>query len=349
MKKRRALSIMRGVFLPVPSHLTQISREPVEHHIRIDDVDLCYFEWGQTDPTQPTVLFAHATGFHARCWDRVIAALPANRHVIALDQRGHGRSAKVPPFNWESFGRDLAGFVKATDLVRIIGVGHSMGGHAVVQAAAKEKARFERLLLVDPVIMDPELYASMKGAMGTQQPKDHPTSKRNNLWQGWREMFDRLNGRGSFAVWRSDVLEDYCRYGVLPNPDGAGWVLACPPLVEAAIYTGSGGRDIHDLFADHRCAGNGIARRETRAARGDGFSGVADVGAARRPVSEGARRLSAEPHALHSDAGSGAGCAIRRSAGVALTASRSAPPARSAPRIATTCSTLLRPRRSPAR
>ena len=249
MKLRNALSIMRGVFLPVPLTLIETSREPVEHHIRINGVDLCYFEWGAADPADVTVLLAHATGFHARCWDRVVAALPDARHVIALDQRGHGRSAKVPPFNWESFGGDLAGFVAAMHLERIVGVGHSMGGHAVVQAAAREKARFDGLLLVDPVIMDPQLYASIKGVMGTQQPKDHPTSKRNNLWQSWREMFDRLNGRGSFAVWRSDVLEDYCRYGVLPNPDGAGWVLACPPLVEAAIYTGSTGRDIHDLFA----------------------------------------------------------------------------------------------------
>ncbi len=249
MKLAGALSIMPGVFLPVSSHLTQTSREPVERRVRIGDVDLCYFEWGVADPATSTVVLAHATGFHARCWDRVVAALPETRHVIALDQRGHGRSAKVPPFNWESFGRDLAGFVRTLNLERIVGVGHSMGGHGVVQAAASETRRFERLLLVDPVIMDPELYASLKGVMGTQQPKDHPTSKRNNLWQSWREMFDRLSGRGSFAVWRSDVLEDYCRYGVLPNPDGAGYVLACPPLVEAAIYTGSGGRDIHDLFA----------------------------------------------------------------------------------------------------
>lgn len=229
--------------------MTQSSREPIEHHVRINGVDLCYFEWGVADPANVTVVFAHATGFHARCWDRVIASLPAERHVIALDQRGHGRSAKVPPFNWESFGGDLTAFVRAMDLERIVGVGHSMGGHAVVQAAANETARFDRLVLVDPVIMDPALYASLKSVMGTQQPKDHPTSKRNNLWQSWREMFDRLSGRGSFSVWRADVLEDYCRYGVLPNPDGAGWVLACPPLVEAAIYTGSSGRDIHDLFA----------------------------------------------------------------------------------------------------
>lgn len=223
--------------------------EPAERRAVVDQVELCYFEWGVADPAQPTVLFAHATGFHARCWDRVIAALPPERHVIAIDQRGHGRSAKVPPFNWASFGRDLAGFVRTLDLRRIVGVGHSMGGHATVQAAARERLRFERLLLVDPVIMDPALYATLKDTIGLQRPQDHPTSKRNNQWQSWREMYERLHGRGSFAVWRDDVLEDYCRYGVLPNPDGPGFVLACPPLVEAAIYTGSGGRDIHDLFA----------------------------------------------------------------------------------------------------
>jgi len=229
--------------------LTKSNREPAERRVRIKDIDLCYFEWGDADPAQPTVVLAHATGFHARCWDRVIAHLDASRHVIAIDQRGHGRSAKVPPFNWESFGGDLAGFVDALNLNRIVGVGHSMGGHAVVQAAARERARFERVVLIDPVIMDPDLYASMKGAIGAQRPQDHPTSKRNNQWQSWKEMFDRLKGRGSFSVWREDVLEDYCRWGVLPNPDGPGFVLACPPLVEASIYTGSGGRDIHDLFA----------------------------------------------------------------------------------------------------
>ncbi len=217
--------------------------------MRINAVDLCYFEWGTLDPAQPTVLLAHATGFHARCWDQVVGHLADTRHVIAIDQRGHGRSAKVPPYNWESFGDDLAAFVEALDLNRIIGVGHSMGGHAVVQAAAHGQERFERLVLVDPVIMDPELYAQMKGTMVALRPQDHPTSKRNNQWQSWQEMFERLKGRGSFSVWRDDVLEDYCRWGLLPNPDGAGFVLACPPLVEASIYTGSSGRDIHDLFA----------------------------------------------------------------------------------------------------
>ncbi len=134
-----------------------------------------------------------------------------------------------------------------------------MGGHVVVQAAAAQGSRFERLLLVDPVIMDPALYAHVKGHF-SDVPNDHPTSKRRNQWQSWREFYDRLKGRGSFAVWRDDVLEDYCRHGVLPNPDGGGYVLACPPLVEAAIYTGSGGRDIHDLFSTIDVPVDGAAR-----------------------------------------------------------------------------------------
>jgi pimeloyl-ACP methyl ester carboxylesterase len=227
----------------------QSPRNPVEHRITANGVELCCFEWGTASAAAPTVLLAHATGFHARCWDRVVAQLPPMRHVIALDQRGHGRSAKIPPFNWESFGADLAAFVAKLNLQRLVGVGHSMGGHAVVQAAAHEGQRFERLVLVDPVIMDPAHYAAMKETREHHQLGDHPTAKRNNQWRSWQAMFERLHGRGSFAVWRDDALEDYCRYGVLPNPDGPDWMLACPPWVEAAIYTGSAGRAIHDLFA----------------------------------------------------------------------------------------------------
>jgi pimeloyl-ACP methyl ester carboxylesterase len=45
------------------------------------------------------------------------------------------------------------------------------------------------------------------------------------------------------------VLEDYCRHGVLPDPEGEGWVLACPPEIEASIYMGSSERDIHAQVA----------------------------------------------------------------------------------------------------
>lgn len=220
--------------------------EPREGRVALADGDLCYFAWG--DPSAQTILLTHATGFHARVWDATVRALGAGWHVIAVDQRGHGRSFKRPPYTWEQFGADLVAFVDALDLRGIVGVGHSMGGHATVQAAAARPGRFERLVLVDPVIMDPEFYRHHPAAPALPRPEDHPTSKRKNDWTSWREMYDRFADRGTFALWQRDVLEDYCRYGVLPNPDGPGFVLACPPLVEASIYTQSTGRDISDLF-----------------------------------------------------------------------------------------------------
>ena len=59
------------------------------------------------------------------------------------------------------------------------------------------------------------------------------------------------------------VLEDYCRFGLLPAADGQGFVLACPPAIEASIYTGSAGADSNsatngaipaNLNPLHRCA-----------------------------------------------------------------------------------------------
>ncbi len=222
-------------------------RQPIEQYLEIDGGALCYFEWGEPRSEMPSVLFAHATGFHARVWDATIDALPTATHVISVDQRGHGRSLKKGPYSWEQFGVDLIALIDHLSLPRLVGVGHSMGGHGMVQAAAARTRAFERLVLVDPVIMDPDLYGQDR--VFTLKPIEHPTSKRKNQWASWREMYERLHDRGTFALWRRDVLEDYCRYGVLPNPDGPGFVLACPPLVEATIYTGSAGRDVSALFA----------------------------------------------------------------------------------------------------
>jgi pimeloyl-ACP methyl ester carboxylesterase len=80
------------------------------------------------------------------------------------------------------------------------------------------------------------------------RPGDHPTARRSNAFASWRELFDRLKGRGSYAPWRTEILEDYCRFGVVPNPHGTNWILACPPQVEAAIYTGAVGNDINELL-----------------------------------------------------------------------------------------------------
>jgi len=215
-----------------------------EQRVTVRGVDLAYFEWG--NPSGQTILMLHATGFHARCWDGVVRSLDdvgEGCRLVAVDQRGHGRSAKRGPYEWSEFGADAAALVDELDLDAVIGLGHSMGGHAVTQAAAQRAHRFRALLLVDPVILDPSAYADH--AMFAS-PEAHPVARRRNHWRSTEEMYDRFADRHPFNLWDPAVLRDYCRFGLLP--DGDGLVLACPPLVEASIYQGSAGRDIGDAI-----------------------------------------------------------------------------------------------------
>jgi pimeloyl-ACP methyl ester carboxylesterase len=217
-----------------------------ENYIQVGDVHLCWFEWGKAFAEQGTTLLVHATGFHARCWDQTILHLP-DRHIIAVEMRGHGRSDNTGPITWEAMSTDLACFVEALDLRDLVAAGHSMGGYCLTHAAALMPERFQRLVLIDPVIMEPVSYqgdanqqANFLDAAGR-----HPVAKRRNQFDSVAAMVANFTGRGSFAVWQDAVLQDYCQYGLLPSPAGDGFVLACPPEVEAAIYMGSGSTDIY--------------------------------------------------------------------------------------------------------
>ncbi len=51
--------------------------------IRVNSIELAVFERGMPRPEEPTLLFVHATGFHARIWDRIIESFDGY-HVLAL-------------------------------------------------------------------------------------------------------------------------------------------------------------------------------------------------------------------------------------------------------------------------
>ena len=120
----------------------------------MNGIGIAWVEWGS--PEDPVAVLSHATGFHSRCWDEVAARLEGYR-VIAPDHRCHGRSDKTPFDSWEHFGPDLTALICALDLTEVVGVGHSMGAHCMVQAAASEPQRFRELLVIDPVLLPPGL------------------------------------------------------------------------------------------------------------------------------------------------------------------------------------------------
>ena len=222
---------------------------PIEASVTVNGVSLTYFEWGRGSAGDP-LLLVHATGFHARCWDQVVAYL-GPRHVIALDQRGHGRSDKVDAIRWREFGRDVAAVVQRLDLHDVVGVGHSAGGHAMVEAAALEPTRFRRLVLVDPTILAPDHYAprgsEADGAWIPVAGTTHPAAKRRRWFVSIDEMIERLRDRPSYASFTPAALRDYCAWGLVSCADPPGFALACTPEMEGAVYSGAlGNPAIHD-------------------------------------------------------------------------------------------------------
>jgi pimeloyl-ACP methyl ester carboxylesterase len=203
-------------------------------------ISLAVWHWPGADPP---LVFAHATGFHGRLWDAIVRQFPGRR-CLAIEARGHGRSAQLaPPYHWPAFGADLAALAESLDLRDSLGIGHSMGGYAVTLAASLRPHTFRAILLVDPTIFPPAQY-------GFGRPLDTAfTLRRRNHWKSTAEMIDRFHNRAPFAAWKPAILRDYCEHALLPR-DGA-LVLACAPQTEASIYELSidPEADIHDRLA----------------------------------------------------------------------------------------------------
>lgn len=221
--------------------------EPVERRLRVGDIELCVFEWGRPVEDKPSLFLAHATGFHARCWDEILRRI-GDAHAFAIDQRGHGRSTGSAVADWASFGEDLAQLAGELGGGPFFGVGHSMGGYALTAAAALHPDRFDRLLLIDPVIGAPEDYGD---PAAWPDDAEHPTARRRARFASPEEMIDRFRDRPPYAGFTPEVLTDYCRFGLLPEPGGDGFTLACPPPVEASIY-----RTARTRAGIHRAARN---------------------------------------------------------------------------------------------
>lgn len=122
-------------------------REHREQQFKSGPVALNYAEFaGQGIP----YLLIHGITSRWQRFEPLIDSLPADRHIYAIDLRGHGESARGSSYDLHSYAADTAAFLKEVvrEPARI--VGHSLGAMTafVVAGTAPETAR--SLLLEDP-------------------------------------------------------------------------------------------------------------------------------------------------------------------------------------------------------
>ncbi|MGY6537010.1 MAG: alpha/beta fold hydrolase [Pararhodobacter sp.] len=225
---------------------------PHRHMIDLPDVRIAVHEWGRAHRGPlPSILLVHATGFHGRCWDRIVTDLGA-RHVVAIDQRGHGASGMAAFEDWRAMGNDLAAAARYLGLSGAYGVGHSMGGAALLLAAQAAPECLAALTLIDPVILPPDIYARGVNPMAAPPGAENPIMRRFDDFKGPADMQARLADRLPYRLFDPAVLADYCRHGLLAGPGTGRWRLACRPVNEASVYETALCHDPHLALPDIR-------------------------------------------------------------------------------------------------
>ena len=106
-------------------------------------------------PAAPFVL-VHGLASNARLWDGVAEYLNGAGHtVVAIDQRGHGRSdAPEGGYNLDTAVTDLLALIGALELERPVLAGQSWGGTVVLELAWRRPAAVRGIACVDGGVVD---------------------------------------------------------------------------------------------------------------------------------------------------------------------------------------------------
>jgi pimeloyl-ACP methyl ester carboxylesterase len=88
-------------------------------------------------PGAPALVLLHGGGANAHWWDHLAPRLAQHFRVIGLDFRGHGDSHHPEIRESGAFDRDLDALLEYFEVPDAILMGHSMGAHVALRAAAR--------------------------------------------------------------------------------------------------------------------------------------------------------------------------------------------------------------------
>lgn len=109
--------------------------------VQVGNLQLAVREWA-TRNERPTVVLLHGLASNSLLWLGAATELVRlGYHVVAIDQRGHGRSDKPDDgYDMPNVARDLATLIGDLDLDRPVVAGQSWGGNVVTELAHRHPA-----------------------------------------------------------------------------------------------------------------------------------------------------------------------------------------------------------------
>jgi pimeloyl-ACP methyl ester carboxylesterase len=197
-----------------------------DRFVTANGLRLHYLEWG--NPATPPMILLHGIARHVHTFDHVAPAFARERHVIALDMRGHGDSAWSPQGAYlvQDYVADLEAVVSGLRLGRLTLLGNSTGGRVVQVFAGRHPDLVERLVVED---VGPERPQNIADAFARR------VAQEANGWASEDELVMQL----AAANRRTPVplLRSYAHFGVKPRGDGRLVWKRDPNLVKGFVET----------------------------------------------------------------------------------------------------------------
>lgn len=224
------------------------------------------------DPAAP-LLIAHATGFHAHCYRPIADALAPRFDVWAADVRGHGATARPAgwPVDWGGYADDVdasSSWLRRRSGRPVSGFGHSMGGALLLDVAARDPERFDRLVLFEPIVFPPAMRTTLDDADGADDPPLAAAARRRRrTFASTAAAIAHYASKAPMNAFTTACLTAYVEYGFEPvdgdDPDGPVQ-LTCDPDLEGDTFRAGSASQTFEVLAAIAVPVSVIAGRNDR-------------------------------------------------------------------------------------
>jgi len=194
------------------------------------------------------ILFAHANGYPPACY-RPLFKLLDKYQITAIHQRPLWAGSKPEDIeDWNPLTDDLLHFMDANKMDKIVGIGHSLGGIALLRAAMREPERFSSVILLDPVLFPPYFIRTWNimrilKLVAYIHPLIPAARRRRRVFQS-RELISKSYRRKSvFKYFSDEALEAYVD-GITCLLEDGSYKLCFSPEWEVQIYLTGVWRDM---------------------------------------------------------------------------------------------------------
>ncbi|MEC7865679.1 MAG: alpha/beta hydrolase [Pseudomonadota bacterium] len=130
-----------------------IKNKPLSRFIKVKGVDIHYLVWG--DISKPGLFLIHGYSAHAHWWDFIAPNFIDNYCVVAIDLSGMGDSEHRDSYSQSLYSLEIKSVCEEMGWNSANFLAHSMGGPISIKAASLYPDLFERLFLLDAVVVVP--------------------------------------------------------------------------------------------------------------------------------------------------------------------------------------------------